>query len=66
MHLKVLLVAFLCLLSVSVICNVATPIVKASKDRSFEESMLSGSIGYNLNNGTDPDGGDPREGGWPN
>lgn len=65
MNLKVLFVIFLCLLSASMICNVAIPTVKATEEWHFEGFTLSGSIGYLTNNGTEPNGGDPIGGGWP-
>jgi hypothetical protein len=66
LHLKVLLVAFLCFLSISMICSVSTSIMKAIGRSSSKGSLLPESIVYDLNNGTNPDGGDPRGGGWPN
>lgn len=60
MNLKILFVVFLCLLSSPMICDVTMSTVKAT-----EKPTLSRAIDFATNNGTEPEGGDERGGGWP-
>jgi hypothetical protein len=66
-NLKILLVAFLCMFSASIICNIATPIVIAASGLGFEgsKSLKSGNCLITNGTTTDGDGGDPIGGGWP-
>ena len=66
MNFKIMLLAFLCLFSASIICNVTSPAVKAYEGWNPDGSRLIGSIDNVVGNGTIADGGDPVGGGWPN
>lgn len=61
--------AFLCLFSALVICNLLTPIASPTQEVGLEKLTSRWSFEYIGDNGTQPDGdgdgGDPVGGGWP-
>ncbi len=65
MNLKVLFLAFLCLFSASIICNVSMVMLNAAEGWSCEASRHVVHVGYILTNGTEPAGDPIVDGGWP-
>lgn len=66
MNLKVLFLAFLCLFSASIICNIAMVMQNAAEACSYRAFTNTEHNGYITINGTEPAGGDPIPGGdWP-
>lgn len=73
MNLKILSIVFLCVLGVSMICDIAMLVPNMAEELSYNAGLGVVRIGYLTNNGTDPGedgdgdggGGDLIPGGWP-
>ena len=65
MNFKVLYLVFLCLFTASIICNVSMIMLNAAEAYTCRASTNAVHPGYLAVNGTEPQMGDPTDGGWP-
>jgi len=65
LNLKVLFVVFLCLFSVSILCNTAVATLDTVQEWSCEAFTYTAHTSHLTINGTGPTSGDPIGGGWP-